>query len=153
VPSWKDPFLRGFLQDMFLNTTCYSCPFQRLPRLADVTLGDCWGVPTELYDARGVSLVAANTEKARARLAGAADGGALRLIPYDIRRAAAKNPRLVIGKRYCVPRGRRALLHDVRNGMEFGELVDKHYPSYWRIQLARLVGKAWRTALLKRHGL
>ena len=62
--NWfKDSFMIGFLRDIYLRPICYECPFAKIPRAADITLGDFWGVPKELDDPRGVSAVLINTPK------------------------------------------------------------------------------------------
>ncbi len=59
----SDSFMIGFLRDIYLRPICYECPFAKLPRGADITLGDFWGVPKEIDDPRGVSAVIINTQK------------------------------------------------------------------------------------------
>lgn len=38
--SKEDPFLLGFLKDYYLRPSCYTCPYSKIPRSADITLGD-----------------------------------------------------------------------------------------------------------------
>lgn len=60
----KDPFMQTFLMDICLRKSCYSCLYRQIPRIADITLGDLWGVENidkELDDDRGVSLVIGHT--------------------------------------------------------------------------------------------
>ncbi len=59
--SQEDPFLIGFSRKIYLRPICYECPFAKIPRVSDITLGDFWGVPEELDDPRGVSAVIINT--------------------------------------------------------------------------------------------
>lgn len=59
----RDPFMIGFLRNIYLRPICYECPFAKIPRDSDITLGDFWGVPKELDDPRGVSAVVINTPK------------------------------------------------------------------------------------------
>jgi len=58
-----DPFMIGFFRNIYLRSICHDCPFARIPRVSDITLGDFWGVPKELDDPRGVSAVIINTPK------------------------------------------------------------------------------------------
>lgn len=55
----KDLFMKGFLRNIYLRESCYNCKFSQLPRIADITLGDYWGV----NDEKGLSLVLCNTNK------------------------------------------------------------------------------------------
>lgn len=62
----EDPFMKGFLDNIYLRPSCHMCPFSRLPRVADISLGDFWGVGghhPEWDDDKGTSLVLVQTEK------------------------------------------------------------------------------------------
>jgi coenzyme F420-reducing hydrogenase beta subunit len=58
-------FFKGFISDLYLNTSCYDCKFRTTPRHGDITLGDYWGVPKEYYNKAGVSIVFLNNEKGK----------------------------------------------------------------------------------------
>lgn len=61
-----DWFMRGFIGSaQFLRECCYQCPYQRLPRPADITLGDFWGVRPALDDDLGTSMVMLNSPEGR----------------------------------------------------------------------------------------
>lgn len=66
---WFNPFWSVWLQHLMSRPSCYECPFACLDRVADITLGDLWGVHKycpELYGHNvGSSLVVCNTEKAK----------------------------------------------------------------------------------------
>lgn len=66
-PSEIDPFYSIFTRRIAARPSCYHCRFAKPQREADFTIADFWGVkqnyPT-LYDAKGVSLVLVNSEKA-----------------------------------------------------------------------------------------
>lgn len=64
TPGRSDAYMRGFLNDLFLRESCYTCPSKG--GKADLTLADFWGVEREypeLDDDRGVSLVLVRTPK------------------------------------------------------------------------------------------
>lgn len=64
----QDPFYRLFLNNMILRPSCYQCKFSNFNRVADITLGDFWGVErtiSEFDDGKGVSLVLVNTTKGK----------------------------------------------------------------------------------------
>ena len=42
--SIKSVFMLAFLKDVILRKSCYNCKYATLPRVADITLGDFWGV-------------------------------------------------------------------------------------------------------------
>lgn len=65
--NWGDAFCRGFYRAAFLRPSCHVCRFARLPRTADLTMGDAWGLgrPGVEDDNRGLSLVLVNTPRGR----------------------------------------------------------------------------------------
>ena len=63
----SDLYLRGFLNNIFLRPSCYSCRFKTLKHHADLTLGDFWHFEqfksSIMDDDTGVSLVITQSEK------------------------------------------------------------------------------------------
>jgi coenzyme F420-reducing hydrogenase beta subunit len=62
----KDSFTVAFSKNISLRMSCYDCKFSRIPRVADITLADFWGVSDyypELDDDKGTSLVLINSAK------------------------------------------------------------------------------------------
>lgn len=93
-PYWKDPFMIGYLRNMYLRQVCYECPFAKIPRVSDITLGDFWGVPEELNDPRGVSVVIVNTIKGERLLDRISN---IEKVPISIEQVSPYNPRIVSG--------------------------------------------------------
>lgn len=62
----NDPYYLMFLRCMAMRPFCSLCKFTRLPRVADLSIGDWWGIekfdPT-LNDKKGTSLLIVNNEK------------------------------------------------------------------------------------------
>jgi coenzyme F420-reducing hydrogenase beta subunit len=72
----EDKFMRVFLQNICLNSSCADCHYGTLPRIADITLGDYWGVSKyhpEMDDDKGTSVVLLNTEHGKALFESVAD--------------------------------------------------------------------------------
>ena len=62
----KDSYMKFFLKNASLRPSCYECKFSKIPRCADLTLGDYWGVEKvhpELKDDKGVSMIVINNDK------------------------------------------------------------------------------------------
>ncbi|MEG2151349.1 MAG: Coenzyme F420 hydrogenase/dehydrogenase, beta subunit C-terminal domain [Bacteroidaceae bacterium] len=59
----KNIFMRGFLRNLYLRPSCYDCPSKCFKSGSDITIGDYWGISTDLDDDKGVSLVLINTWK------------------------------------------------------------------------------------------
>lgn len=65
----NDLFYRGFVTDCFLRRSCYDCHAKGDSHIADITLGDFWGVQNfcdQMDDNLGTSLVILNSEKGKA---------------------------------------------------------------------------------------
>ena len=64
IPS--DPYLRGFVSDLYLRPACSNCSFKLIHRQSDITLADFWGIEktdSAFNDNKGVSLVMLHSEK------------------------------------------------------------------------------------------
>lgn len=68
----SEPYLYGFLQNLYLRPSCMQCDAYRLEHHpADVTLADLWGAPAvcpQRDDDSGLSLLFANTQRGRKAL-------------------------------------------------------------------------------------
>jgi coenzyme F420-reducing hydrogenase beta subunit len=129
VSAPKDSFFIGFASyNLYLMESCYKCSFARLPRCGDITLGDFWGCPDQLYDKRGVSVVLVNTEKGMAVLGAQQKRGSLEVTEVSFAEAVAKNQRAIRGY-YPVPAKRRAFLNGMIGGRSFAALQTAFFPS------------------------
>ena len=74
---WFNPFWSIWLQHLISRPSCYECPFATRERVADITLGDLWGVHLycpDLYGRNGGASVAfCNTDKGKRVLDSAID--------------------------------------------------------------------------------
>ncbi len=64
----NDIYLKAFLKALSMNSACRNCKFQKLPRQADITMGDFWGIENadkEAFDKKGTSVVLINNEHGR----------------------------------------------------------------------------------------
>lgn len=62
----NDVYMKGFLQNLYLRPSCYSCLFANKQRPSDITLGDYWGIQNfypQLDDDKGTSLVLIHSNK------------------------------------------------------------------------------------------
>ncbi len=69
VKNSQDPYMKGFIDNIDLRSSCYDCAFKTASRKADITLADFWGVwklHPEFYSENGVSLVLCHSEKGNA---------------------------------------------------------------------------------------
>lgn len=63
APITKNEYLRGFLSNVFLRPSCYSCPVKSLKSGSDITLADFWGIQSDskFADDKGTSALIVNT--------------------------------------------------------------------------------------------
>lgn len=64
----EDPFMRCFVGNLCLRPSCYDCQFKGTFRSSDFTLGDYWGVWSQLpdyNDGKGTSIVLVHSERGR----------------------------------------------------------------------------------------
>lgn len=60
-------FIRGFLQNLYLRSSCYKCPSRNFKSNSDILLGDFWNIDSidkEINDDKGISLVFVLSNKA-----------------------------------------------------------------------------------------
>lgn len=62
----ENPFMKGFLSNVYLRPSCYACPSKCSKSGSDITLADFWNVHRVIDgfdDDKGTSLVLTNTER------------------------------------------------------------------------------------------
>ncbi len=67
-PHKRNIYMRGFLKDLFSRPCCSKCFYNKLPRVADISLGDFWRVEKinrKLENPNGTSLVLLNSFKGK----------------------------------------------------------------------------------------
>ena len=62
---YEDLFYKGFIgkRSLFFRESCYNCSFKDFPRIADISLGDFWGVNKKYDNDKGTSIVMLNSKK------------------------------------------------------------------------------------------
>lgn len=86
-------YMRGFVNDLYLRKSCYDCQYKGEASMADVTLGDFWGIhklDKEFDDDKGVSLIMIRTYKGEEVFHSIKDEIILKRFSYDD--AAVYNP-------------------------------------------------------------
>lgn len=96
INAQKTSYMKAFLSDIDLRDSCPTCKFAKLPRFADFTLGDFWGVdecyPDLNLDNKGTSLVLVHTEKGNELLQKLTD---VYLQKCDLEKAIKGNPSIL----------------------------------------------------------
>lgn len=100
-PLTDNVYMKGFLKDLYLRPSCYTCPAKSNKSESDLTLADFWGIGRchpSFADHKGVSLVLCNTlvakkilERSEVSLRESNEQNALRWNPA-IEQSPKKNP-------------------------------------------------------------
>lgn len=120
----NDPYFSAFNAGLTFRESCYSCPFARLERVSDLTIGDFWDVGEvnpAAADPRGVSLVLANTSKGESYLLDEC-APCCRLEEADPHEAARYNHNLNAPSER--PAERKAFMHAMAEKRAEGRLQD-----------------------------
>lgn len=69
LDRFTDYYMVGYLKhNLYLRPSCHNCHFKSLPRVADISLGDFWGIANfdaNLDNNKGTSVVIVNSQKGR----------------------------------------------------------------------------------------
>lgn len=66
--GFKDIYMKGFLNDIYLRPSCYNCNFKGIERVSDITVADFWGIENilpKMDDDKGTSLIVIHSEKGK----------------------------------------------------------------------------------------
>ena len=69
IEAYCDPYYSSFLKAKSYKESCYTCPYAKIERIGDLTVGDFWGVENfypEIDKKNGVSCVFVNSNKGKA---------------------------------------------------------------------------------------
>lgn len=120
----KNKYLQVFLRNLCLNASCSTCHYAKLPRIADITLGDYWGVDRhhpDMYDDKGTSVVLINTDNGKKLFETVKDK--INYRESDIRIAASCQRNIT--RPSIAHRKRKAFLKDL-DYMNFSDLYTKY---------------------------
>jgi len=126
----EDDYRRGYHGNFFERPSCYDCQFKGMPRKADISLADFWGI--ENVDASldkdvGTSMIFINTPKGQAFFDKVKDRLHVKEFPFDV--AEKGNHSVIFGGRLPVPDtfDRAAFFHDL-DLMPFSDCAVKYFP-------------------------
>ena len=123
VEGASDRYSTAFLHGLTYTENCYICPYARMERVSDLTLGDSWGSEMEIEEQKkGISLILCQTEKGRELI----DQAELCLNPVDLDKAVENNEQLKFPS--SAPKGRNGFFEDVKNGHKFDSAVFRYLP-------------------------
>ncbi len=126
VSSSNSLYMRLFVGDYILRSSCYDCRFKGYERPSDITIGDFWGIwdiAPEMDDDRGTSLVLLRSAKGKSLWKEVRES--LEFKPMALQEASASNISLI--KSAPVREEREKVLKAIREqGIQAGEsLLEK----------------------------
>ena len=134
----EDPYMIGFLKDIYLRPSCHECTFSTLPRIADISLADYWGVVgkyPELDDDKGTSLLLVNTKKGQVLLGNCKEQIFMKECDFD--HALQHNPCIAGSVKAS---GQREKFFEDLDNFSFEEIIRKYMcpPNWIRKKISRV---------------
>jgi coenzyme F420-reducing hydrogenase beta subunit len=156
IPAEKNIFMKSYYSGLSIRESCTLCDYARLPRIADITIGDYWNALFQDYPRKeikkGISLILVNNDKAANVISAIKDKIEYRSI--TLQNATAKNTNIVsLGK---IDQRRDDFLlefshSDVQYVMKkyfpktlknrISALIDEIFPKKMKVFIKRNVGK------------
>lgn len=126
IPNRQDPFMRAFIGNICLRSSCSACVEKGVERCTDITIGDYWGIwnqHPEFNDEKGTSIVFVHTTKGK-NILNAVKEQIVR-IEIDVEDAFRENMSMMLSS---VAHEKRGEFLDRVMSENFGELVNNYFP-------------------------
>lgn len=141
-----NPFMKGFLADIYLRPSCYQCKCKNGVSHSDLTIADFWGIQNvmpDFDDDKGVGLVLVNTDRGKKMFDS---------LDMEVRQSSLEEARRFNGgfKEEVAMHPKRAyFFKNIADGMDVSESVRQilYVPMYkrnfWRLKnkIAKLIRK------------
>ncbi|WP_300725347.1 Coenzyme F420 hydrogenase/dehydrogenase, beta subunit C-terminal domain [uncultured Bacteroides sp.] len=124
----EDHYRRGYHWNMYERPSCYDCKFKGFPRIADITLGDFWGIEKidpSLDKNLGTSMVMINTPKGETFFETVKSK--LEWKEFKVEDVLPQNRDAILGKIKYPKIDRQAMFEDL-DKMDFDEVAKKYFP-------------------------
>jgi len=128
MPLDKDLYLKGFLSNLYLRPSCYSCHFKGIQRKSDITLADFWGIDEilpDMNDHKGTSLVFVHTTKGRKIFSEIQDKANVKQVDLSLDEITKYNSGMVQSAN-CNPKRKRFFKELSENKFPIDILIDKY---------------------------
>ena len=104
-----------------MRESCYNCSFKNFPRVADITIGDFWGVRKKYDDNKGTSLIMVNSQKGKKLFNGIKND--INAYPENLDNAIKGNPAILTPS--TMPAEYKEIKKDI-NQMDFNLFIEKY---------------------------
>lgn len=144
----NDHYRRGYHWNYFERPCCYECKFKGLPRIADITMADFWGIEKidkTLDGNLGTSMILVNTDKGQQFFD--TIKRKMELKEFDAKTAFRGNYSVIMGNCCPDPKGynREQIFRDM-DTMRFDEVANK----WWPESMEKKKGMGLNRALIKK---
>ena len=137
-----DDYTRGYLRTAYYcRPSCFDCKFKSVPRIADITFGDFWGVEKvapSLDDNLGTSLAMCNTSKGLAFFEGLKNSLEYRAVKLE---DIAPGNRSLYRSIEQPQSGRDAFFRDLAR-LPFSKVANKHFPKEKILSKCKRIAKS-----------
>lgn len=140
----NDTFMRGFIGDVYLRPSCYTCNFKGIERASDVTVADFWGIENvlpQMDDDKGTSLVVIHSEKGKQLFDKLSDK--MILSEINLNDGIKYNPSMITSVRYN--KKREDFFAELNAGRNLINLIEK----YTRLSFKQRVKRKIKSAIKK----
>lgn len=123
--SFKDIYMKGFLNDIYLRPSCYNCNFKGIKRISDITVADFWGIENilpKMDDDKGTSLIVIHSEIGKQLF----DKLSEKMIfnEVDLNEAIKYNPSMITSVKYN--KKRKVFFAELNSGEKIIKLIRKY---------------------------
>lgn len=121
-----------FFKQVGYRDCCYICPFAKIPRTGDVTIGDCWGIEEfrpNMFDNKGVSLIMLNNNKGE-KILGALNR-CMKLETITLEEAMRNNPNIYKPTDYIDDNEFWRNIENKPINKVFNQVIDLSYMEYF----------------------
>ena len=136
IVTKRNPFMLGFLQNLYLRPSCHRCAANNFRSGADITIGDYWGAETahrHFDDDKGISLIMLNSAKGQSVFEYIKSS--MDVIEADLNHAIIFNPNII---KASLSHPKRAEFFNLFYGsVPFSKCVAKFTKTY--VEIARVL--------------
>ena len=146
-----DHYRRGYHWNYFERPCCYECKFKGLPRIADITMADFWGIEQldkSLDGNLGTSMILVNTDKGQRYFD--MIKSKMEIKEFDSHAAFRGNYSVIMGDCCSEPKGydRKQMFEDM-DTMRFDEVANKWWPKSEEEKKGRCINRAFIKRLVR----
>lgn len=123
--GFKDIYMKGFLNDIYLRPSCYNCNFKGIERVSDITVADFWGIENilpKMDDDKGTSLVVIHSEKGKQLFDKLSE--TMIINEVDLNEAIKYNPSMIKSVKYNEKR--KDFFLELNSGKELINLIKEY---------------------------